>query len=78
MIKREAEKILQYKDLITEIHRMWNVEAKVIALIIGATGIISESNIPYFSNIPEKHEIKELQKNSHTGHCTHTAREVQL
>jgi hypothetical protein len=25
------------------------------------------------SNIPGKHEIKELQKNSHIGHCTHTA-----
>ena len=24
------------------------------------------------SNIPRKHEIKELQKNSHIGHCTHT------
>ena len=29
----------------------------------------------YLSNIPGKHEIKEMQKkkkNSHTGHCTHT------
>jgi hypothetical protein len=28
VIKREAEKILKYKDLITEIQRMWNVEAQ--------------------------------------------------
>jgi hypothetical protein len=27
VIKREAEKILKYKDLITEIQRMWNVKA---------------------------------------------------
>ena len=27
VIKKEAEKILNYKDLITEIQRMWNVKA---------------------------------------------------
>ena len=43
VIKKEAEKILKYKDLITEIQRMWNVEAKVIPVIIGATGTISKS-----------------------------------
>jgi len=30
VIKKEAEKILKYKDIITEIQRMWNVQAKVI------------------------------------------------
>jgi len=29
VIKKEAEKILQYKDLITEIHHIWNVKEKV-------------------------------------------------
>jgi hypothetical protein len=28
MIKKEAEKILKYKDLITEIQRMWNVKTR--------------------------------------------------
>jgi hypothetical protein len=44
VIKREAEKILKYNDLIIEIQRMWNVMSKVIPVIIGATGTVSESD----------------------------------
>jgi hypothetical protein len=73
VIKKEAENILQYKDLIIEIQRMWNVTAKLIPVITWATGTISKSLRQYLSNIPEQHEIKELQKNSHVWHCTHTA-----
>jgi len=49
---KEAEKILKYKDLITEILRMWNVKAKVIPLIIRATGNISKSLRQYLSKKP--------------------------
>jgi hypothetical protein len=35
VIEREAEKILKYKDLITEIQCKWNVKAKVIPVIMG-------------------------------------------
>jgi hypothetical protein len=55
MIKKETEKILKYKDLITEIQRMWNVKTKVIPVIIEATGTISKSFRKYVSNIPGKH-----------------------
>ena len=68
---KEAEKILKYEDLTTEIHHMWNIKATVIT---GATGTISKSFTQYLSNILGKYEIKELQKkNIHTGHCTHTS-----
>ena len=47
VIKKKAEKILKYKDLTIEIQRMWNVKAKVISVIIGATGTISISPEQY-------------------------------
>jgi len=40
VIKREVENILKYKDLITEMQRMWNVKATVITVIKRATGTI--------------------------------------
>ena len=67
MIKKEAEKILKYKDLTIEIQRMWNLKTKVIPVIIGATGTISKSFRKYVSNIPGKHEFKELQKTALLG-----------
>jgi hypothetical protein len=62
VIKKDANKILKYKDLTTEIQRMWNVKTKVIPVIIGVNGTISESFRKYVSNIPGKHEVTELQK----------------
>jgi hypothetical protein len=67
LIKKEAEKILKCKDLIIEIQRMWNVKTKVTPVIIGATGTISKSFRKYLSNIPGKHDIKELQKTAILG-----------
>jgi hypothetical protein len=73
VIKKEAGKILNYKDLTIEIQRMWNVREKVITVKIVATGTISKSLRQNPSNKPGKHGIKETQKNSNFGHCTCTA-----
>ena len=77
MIKKEAEKILKYKDLTIEIHRMWNVKAKMIPVIIGATGTISKSFRKYVSNIPGRYEVKELHKTAILG-TAHTLRKVLM
>ena len=52
VIKKEAEKILKYKDLTIDVQRMWNVKTKAIPVIIGATGTISKTFRKYVSNIP--------------------------
>ena len=46
---------------------MWNVKTKVIPVIIGANGTISKSFRKYVSNIPGKHEVKELQTTAIVG-----------
>jgi len=52
---------------------MWKVKTKVIPVITGATGTISKSIRNYVSNIPGKHEVKELQKTAILGTAhTHT------
>jgi hypothetical protein len=78
VIKKEAKKIPKYKDLAIEIQRMWNIKTKAIPVIIGATGTISESFRKYVSNIRGKHEVKELQKTSILGHCTHYSESILM
>ena len=71
VIKKEAEKILKYKDFTIEIQRMWNVKTRVIPVIIGTTGTISKSFRKYVSDIPGNHD-------SHIGHCTHTSESANV
>ena len=80
VINKEDEKILKSKDLIIEIQRMWNMKARVIPIILGATGTISKSLRQYLYNIPGKHEIKELpkKKKSHIWHRAHTVWKVLM
>jgi hypothetical protein len=75
VFKKEAEKILKYKNLTIETQRMCNVKSKVIRVTIGATGTISKSFRKYVSNIPGNHEVKELLKTDILG-TAHILRKV--
>jgi len=77
VIKKEVENTLKYKDLTIEIQRMWNVKAKVMPVIIRATGTISKSFRKYMRNIPGKHEVKGLQKTAILG-TAHILRNVLM
>ena len=63
--------------IIIGIQRMWNVKAKAIPVILGATGTLSKSLRQYLSNLPGKHEIMEVQKTSIFG-IAHKLREVLM
>jgi len=54
---------------------MGNIKTKAIPVITGATGTISISFRKYVSNIPGKHEVKELQKTDILG-TAHILRKV--
>jgi hypothetical protein len=75
VIKKEAEKILKYKDLTIEIQCMWSMKARVIPVISGATGTISKSFRKYVINITGNHEVRELQKTAILG-TAHILRKV--
>jgi len=72
VIKKETEKILKYRDLIIEIQCMWNVNPKVIPVITGATGTISQSLRPDLSNMQREHEIREVKRTFRIWHCTNS------
>jgi hypothetical protein len=59
---QESEKKLKYKNLSTEIQRMWNMKCFAIPVIIRATGIVTRGLKKYLETIPGKHSIDSLQK----------------
>jgi hypothetical protein len=60
--EKETDRILKYKGIITDIQCMWNVKAKLIPVIIGATGTVANSLRQYQNNISGKYEIKKKKK----------------
>jgi hypothetical protein len=54
---------------------MWNVKARVIPVVIEATGTISKSFRKHVSDIPGHRDVKELQKTAVLG-TAHILREV--
>ena len=62
MIKKEADKILKYKNFTTETERIWNVKPTVLLVLILKRGTISQSLRQYLSNLQGQHDINELKK----------------
>jgi hypothetical protein len=56
---------------------MWNVNTRVIPVIIGATETISKSFRKYVSTVPGNHDVRELQKTAILG-TAHRLRKVLM
>ena len=65
MIKKEARKMLKYKDLTIETQHTRNVKAKVIPVITGRTGTIAKSTTKYLNYIPGKLQKTAIQGTVH-------------
>ena len=66
VLKKEAGKFLNYKELTIEIQSMCTVKTKVIPVILAETEAIPKAFRKYLNNLhlPGRHDIKELQKRS--------------
>ena len=60
-MKKETEKKLKYKDLQIEISRMWNVKAKVVAVVVAALGTVSDNFNKEIELIPGKLIAEDIQ-----------------
>ena len=75
VVQKEAEKKLKYKGFCIEIQRMWNLKCTIIAVITGATGIVTRSRKKNMETVPGKHSIDSLQKTAILG-TSHIIRKV--
>ena len=73
---KEVEKLSKYKDLETEIGKMWNTKTIVIPLVIGALGIIRNGMKRYVEQLPGKIMIEELQKDCSAWNCSHAKKNI--
>jgi hypothetical protein len=71
VIKKEAKKILKYKDLIKEIQHMWYMKAKVIPEVTGANRTISKSLRQYPSKYQESTTVRDYKKQPYWALDTH-------
>ena len=60
-LKKETEKRLKYKDLQIEISRMRNVKTKVVAVVLGALGTMSDNFNKEIELIPGKPIAEDFQ-----------------
>ena len=67
VLKKETEKRLKYKDLQIEIYRMWNVQTKVVAVVVGALGTVSDNFNKEIQSIPGKPSAEDIHNIAMNG-----------
>ena len=56
------KKLSKYKDLETEIAKMWKMKTKTLAVIVGALGMIKKGTQKYVNEIPGNLSLAEIQE----------------
>ncbi|XP_045769747.1 uncharacterized protein LOC123870465 [Maniola jurtina] len=59
---KEIEKLSKYHLLKTEVSRLWDTQATVIPIVIGATGVVARSIKKYIDTLDTNIDISILQK----------------
>ena len=57
-----TEKLSKYKDLETEIEKMWGMNTTTIPVVLGDLGLVKKGMQKYINNIPGNISIQEAQK----------------
>ena len=66
---------MKYKDLQIEISRMWNVKTKVVAVVVGVLGTMSDNFRKEIESIPGKPSTEDVQNIALNG-AAHILRKV--
>ena len=56
------EKLSKYKDLETEIEKMWHLKTKTLPVVVGALGLIRKGTADFIDRIPGSPSLSEVQK----------------
>ena len=59
---KEFQKLSKYKDLETEVTKMWKLKTKTIPVVISALGMIKKGTQNFMDQIPGKPSLQEMQK----------------
>ena len=60
--KKEAEKVAKYMGLSAELNRMWGVNTKVIPVVVGGLGAVTNNLGDYLTKIPGLPDLFMCQK----------------
>ena len=71
----EFQNLSRYKDLETEVTKMWKLKTKTISVVIGALGMIKKSTENFIDKIPGKPSLHEMKKIALTN-TAHILRKV--
>ena len=76
--EKEQEKVDKYEPLRIELERLWNVDTKVVPVVVGALGAVTTRLPDWLSMIPGDIKEVDLQKSALLGTCSLLRRTLKL